>query len=74
MVNSAGHGGSGRLRRDARVLGLLFASTTSMIGSGWLFGAYHASKIAGPLSVWSWVAGAVIILIGSLGFVGCLDS
>jgi amino acid transporter len=68
MGDSAGHGGSGRLRRDARVLGLLFASTTSMIGSGWLFGAYHASKIAGPLSVWSWVAGAVIILMVALCF------
>jgi hypothetical protein len=36
------------LRRDAGIIGLLFASTTSMIGSGWLFGALHASKIAGP--------------------------
>ena len=42
---------SGKLHRDARILGLLFASTTSMIGSGWLFGAYHAAKIAGPLSI-----------------------
>ncbi|WP_232243461.1 hypothetical protein [Paraburkholderia sp. SOS3] len=44
---------SGRLRREAGLVGLLFASTTSMIGSGWLFGAYHASKIAGPLSIGS---------------------
>ena len=39
---------SGKLRRDAGVVGLLFASTTSMVGSGWLFGSYHAAKIAGP--------------------------
>ncbi|KEO56260.1 APC family permease [Thioclava pacifica] len=58
----------GKLRRDAGVVGLLFASTTSMIGSGWLFGAYHASKIAGPLSVWSWVIGAVIIMLIALCF------
>ncbi len=56
------------LRRDARLTGLLFASTTSMIGSGWLFGAFHASKIAGPLSLWSWVAGALIILLIALCF------
>jgi amino acid transporter len=59
---------SGKLRRDAQVIGLLFASTTSMIGSGWLFGAYHASKIAGPLSIWSWVVGAAIIMLIALCF------
>ncbi len=56
------------LRRDAKVIGLLFASTTSMIGSGWLFGAFHAAKIAGPLAVWSWVAGAAIIMLIALSF------
>ena len=64
----AGNAQGGRLNRDARVIGLLFASTTSMIGSGWLFGAYKAAKIAGPLSVWSWVAGAVIIMLIALCF------
>ncbi len=56
MAESA-NGVKGELRRDAKIIGLLFASTTSMIGSGWLFGAYHASKIAGPLAIWSWVVG-----------------
>jgi amino acid transporter len=56
------------LRRDAGIVGLLFASTTSMIGSGWLFGAYHASRIAGPLSIWSWIVGAVIIMLIALCF------
>ena len=68
MADIAGSGISGELRRDARIVGLLFASTTSMIGSGWLFGAYHASKIAGPLSIWSWVVGAVIIMLIALCF------
>jgi hypothetical protein len=40
---------AGSLRREARLIGLLFASTTSIIGAGWLFGTYHASRIAGPL-------------------------
>ncbi len=57
-----------RLRREARIIGLLFASTTSMIGSGWLFGAYHAARIAGPLAIWSWVGGAIIIMLIALCF------
>lgn len=61
--------GSGKgLRRDAGIIGLLFASTTSMIGSGWLFGALHASQIAGPLSMWSWALGAIIIMMIALCF------
>lgn len=59
---------SGKLRRDAGVVGLLFASTTSMVGSGWLFGSYHAAKIAGPLSIGSWVLGAIIIMLIALCF------
>jgi amino acid transporter len=39
-----------------------------MIGSGWLFGALHASKIAGPLSLWSWILGAIIIMLIALCF------
>lgn len=58
----------GKLRRDAGIVGLLFASTTSMVGSGWLFGAYHASRIAGPLSIASWVLGAIIIMLIALCF------
>ena len=51
MSSSTETGPGKSLRRDAGIIGLLFASTTSMIGSGWLFGALHASKIAGPLSM-----------------------
>ncbi|WP_027820758.1 APC family permease [Paraburkholderia bannensis] len=59
---------SGKLRREAGIIGLLFASATSMIGSGWLFGAYHAARIAGPLSIGSWIIGAVIIMLIALCF------
>ena len=54
--------GPAKLRRDAGVIGLLYASLGSIIGSGWLFGALHAAVQAGPLSVLSWVIGAVAIL------------
>ncbi|WP_298215810.1 APC family permease [Acidocella sp.] len=58
----------GALKRDAHFFALLFASTTSIIGSGWLFGAYHAARLAGPLSIWSWVIGAVIMMLIALCF------
>jgi amino acid transporter len=55
--------GPAKLRRDAGVIGLLYASLGSIIGSGWLFGALHAAVEAGPWSVMSWVIGAVAILL-----------
>jgi len=51
------------LRRDAGPLGLLFASVGGMIGSGWLFGALNAAKIAGPASLISWVIGGIAVLL-----------
>ena len=39
-----------KLKRDVGMVGLLFVSVGSIIGSGWLFGALSASQIAGPLS------------------------
>ncbi len=54
--------GPAKLRRDAGVIGLLYASLGSIIGSGWLFGALHAAVQAGPWSVISWVIGAAAIL------------
>ncbi|MGH8396920.1 MAG: APC family permease [Gammaproteobacteria bacterium] len=54
--------GPTKLRRDAGVIGLLYASLGAMIGSGWLFGALHGATTAGPLSVFSWVIGAIAVL------------
>lgn len=60
--------GSGRtragLRREIGVIGLLWASTGSIIGSGWLFGAQEGLQTAGPAALISWVIGGVAILIG----------
>ncbi len=55
--------GPAKLRRDAGVIGLLYASLGSIIGSGWLFGALHAAVQAGPWSILSWVIGAAAILL-----------
>ncbi len=51
------------LKRDAGRIGLLFASLGGMIGSGWLFGAMNAAKLAGPASLLAWVIGGVAVLL-----------
>lgn len=40
---------------------LVMLGLGSLIGSGWLFGAWEAAKVAGPAALISWVIGAVVI-------------
>ncbi|MEZ0578779.1 APC family permease [Nocardioides sp. MH1] len=54
------------LKRHVGVVGLLFASVGSIIGSGWLFGALNASVEAGPAAIISWALGGVLILLIAL--------
>jgi amino acid transporter len=54
------------LRREIGFIGLLWASTGSIIGSGWLFGAQGALSTAGPAAVISWAIGGVAILMLAL--------
>src|SRR5919204_4284043 len=54
------------LRREIGFIGLLWASTGSIIGSGWLFGAQGALSTAGPAAVISWVIGGVAIMLLAL--------
>lgn len=56
------------LKRDVGRIGLLFAAVGSMIGSGWLFGAFNASAIAGPSAIFSWLIGGVMILLIGLSY------
>lgn len=58
-----GEAGERRLRRDVSLIGLVFFSLGSIIGSGWLFGALTASQIAGPAALIAWIIGAVVMLI-----------
>ncbi len=53
--------GSG-LKRHIGPVGLLFSGVGSIIGSGWLFGAFYASQKAGPLAIVSWLLGSALIL------------
>ena len=50
------------IRRDVGPMALMFTGLGSIIGSGWLFGAWNAAKLAGPGAVWAWVLGATIIM------------
>lgn len=58
----------GKLRRQASLTGLLFAGVGGMIGSGWLFGPMETAIQAGPLSVYSWLVGALLVLMLALVF------
>jgi amino acid transporter len=57
------------LKRHLGPVGLLFAGVGSIIGSGWLFGAFNASHLAGPLAIFAWLLGSVMILL--IGLVYC---
>ncbi|MEV5959816.1 APC family permease [Streptomyces sp. NPDC051987] len=57
---------SGGLRRDVGLIGLMWASVGSIIGSGWLYGAHDAVIQAGPAAIISWVIGAVAIVLLAL--------
>ena len=49
------------LKREVGFLGLLWSSTGSVIGSGWLFSALIATSLAGPSALISWVMAAIIV-------------
>ncbi len=54
------------LRREIGLIGLLWASMGSIIGSGWLFGAQKGLMTAGPAAIISWVVGGGAILVLAL--------
>src|SRR5918912_2316286 len=54
------------LKREIGLISMLWASTGSIIGSGWLFGAQKGLVTAGPAAVISWVIGGVAILVLAL--------
>lgn len=56
------------IRRDVGGLALMFTGLGSIIGSGWLFGAWNTARMAGPGAMWAWLLGAAIILVIALTF------
>ena len=57
---------SNSLRRDVGLIGLMWASVGSIIGSGWLYGAEKAVVVAGPAAIISWAIGAIAIVLLAL--------
>jgi amino acid transporter len=54
------------LKREVGLIGLMWASMGSIIGSGWLFGAQKALMTAGPAAIISWLIGGAAILVLAL--------
>lgn len=53
----------GKFKKKLTLLDLTFLGCGSIIGSGWLYGAMNAAKIAGVLAWIPWIIGAVIFLL-----------
>lgn len=51
------------LKREIGMIGLAWSSEGSIIGSGWLFGAFTAATIAGTAAIIAWVIATVALLI-----------
>src|SRR5215470_15452320 len=52
------------LKREMGLIGATWASETSIIGSGWLFGSLFAAQAAGTAALLGWViAGAAVIIL-----------
>src|SRR5579863_4955530 len=54
------------LRREMGFIGACWASVTSIIGSGWLFGSWKGAYSTGTSALLAWVIGGVCIIILAL--------
>jgi amino acid transporter len=54
------------LKRELGLIGATWASETSIIGSGWLFGALFASQAVGGASVLAWVIAGIVVIVLAL--------
>jgi amino acid transporter len=54
------------LRREVGLIGAIWASETSIIGSGWLFASMGALMIAGPAAIYGWLIGGFCVVILAL--------
>ncbi len=51
-----------QLNKQPNLFSAITIGVGSIIGSGWLFASYYAAKYAGPISILSWVIGAILAL------------
>ena len=57
---------SSSLKREVGLIGLMWASVGSIIGSGWLFGAQEGLISAGPAAIISWIVGGLMMMVLAL--------
>ncbi len=57
-----------RFHREVGTFALMLTGLGSIIGSGWLFGAWRAAALAGPGAVFAWVLGAAIVITVALTY------
>jgi len=56
------------IKRSMGTFSLMMTGLGSIIGSGWLFGAWRAAGIAGPAAIFSWIIGMIVILFIALSY------
>ena len=54
------------LKREMGLIGAMWSSETTIIGSGWLFGSWYAASAAGTAALLAWVIGGTAIIILAL--------
>src|SRR5579883_1322587 len=54
------------LKREMGLIGAMWASETSIIGSGWLFGSYFAAAAIGGAAILAWIIGGIIVIVLAL--------
>ncbi len=57
-----------QMQRRLSLFSLVMAVVTSTIGSGWLFAPYLTAQLAGPASLFSWLAGGAMAFLIALVF------
>ncbi|MCM3727355.1 APC family permease [Neobacillus cucumis] len=57
-----------QLHRKMGTFSLTMVGLGSIIGSGWLFGAWRAAQIAGPAAFISWIIGMIVISFIALSY------
>ena len=50
-------------RRELGAIALLFTGLGSIIGSGWLFGAWRAAQLAGPGAIAAWIIRPTVVIL-----------
>src|SRR6201996_4635904 len=54
------------LKRDMGFIGAAWASETSIIGSGWLFGSLYAAQAVGGAAILDWIIAGVVVMVLAL--------